>query len=105
MISRSLILMLCGSLMMVAACTTQATISGREITDEVLEKPSDMALYNGCFWKDRLWEEDWSIKKSRQHTLKQVRVRISPWQPLAAIGTLGLWVPFYVEWELNGDML
>lgn len=84
-------------------CTTQATVSGREISDVVLEHPSGVALYNGCFWCDRLWECNWSIKKSRRHTLKQTRMRLSPWQPLAAVCTLGVWVPMYIEWELNGD--
>ena len=88
---------------MFAGCTTQATVSGREISDVVLEQPRGAALYNGCFWKDRFWECDWSIKKSRRHTLKQTCVRLSPWQPLAAVCTLGIWVPMYIEWELNGD--
>lgn len=105
MITKFLKMSFVASLLLLTACTTQATISGREVSDVVLEHPSGMTLYNGCFWNDRLWEEEWAIKKDRRHTLKQVRVRISPWQPLMAIGTLGFWVPFYLEWDLNGDML
>ena len=86
-----------------SGCTTQATVSAREMSDVVLDKPYGEALYNGCFWNDRLWEDNWAIKKDRRHTLKLVRVRLSPWQSFAAVCTMGIWVPMYIEWELNGD--
>ena len=50
-----------------------------------------------------MWEEEWNEKKSRRNTLKIARVRITPWQSLVAVASLGWWVPMYLEWELNGD--
>lgn len=85
------------------ACSTQATLSGREDSTVVQTNAYDHARYDGCFWNDRLWEGDWDEKKSRRNTLKLARVRIKPWQSLAAVASLGLWVPVYLEWELNGD--
>lgn len=85
------------------ACTTQATVSGYEDTTVVVEDASGQVRYDGCFWIDRLWEGDWMEKKSRRHTLKLARARLAPWQPVAAVATLGWWVPVYLEWELNGD--
>ena len=85
-------------------CSTQATVSGYEDTSG---QPPAVAYaqerYDGCFWRDRLWEGDWNEKKDRRHTLKLVRARIAPWQSVAAVVTLGVWVPMYMEWELNGD--
>jgi hypothetical protein len=86
-----------------SACSTQATISARENTTVVLTNSYNEAQYDGCFWIDRLWEEDWNQKKSRRNTLKLTRVRITPWQSFAAVASLGWWVPMYLEWELNGD--
>ena len=85
------------------ACSTQATISGRENSTIVLTNSYNHARYDGCFWIDRMWEEEWNEKKSRRNTLKIARVRITPWQSLVAVASLGWWVPMYLEWELNGD--
>lgn len=85
------------------ACSTQATVSGYEDSTVVLTNSYSQVRYDGCFWNDRLWEDDWTEKKSIRHTLKLVRVRIVPWQSLAAVATLGVWVPVYLEWEINGD--
>lgn len=93
----------CGIAWFCYACSTQATISGREDSTVVLENGGGQERYDGCFWIDRLWEEDWDEKKDRRHTLRLVRVRIKPWQSLVAVASLGWWVPMYVEWELNGD--
>jgi len=86
-----------------SACSTQATVSGREDSAAVLTNACGQVRYDGCFWNDRLWEPQWNEKKSRRQTLKLMRVRMTPWQSLAAVGTLGWWVPMYLEWELNGD--
>ena len=84
-----------------AGCSTVVPVSGREINDSTLcSRGSDR--YDGCFWNDRLWEEDWLTKKDTERTLKIVRTRIKPWQSIAAVFTIGIWVPVYVEWELNG---
>lgn len=85
------------------ACSTQATISGYENSTIALTNSYNHAQYDGCFWVDRFWEEDWNEKKSRRNTLKIARVRITPWQSLVAVASLGWWVPMYLEWELNGD--
>ena len=85
------------------ACSTQATISGRENSTIALTNSYNHAQYDGCFWIDRMWEEEWNEKKSRRNTLKIARVRITPWQSLVAVASLGWWVPMYLEWELNGD--
>lgn len=103
LVARCIVAVVVISSMTLAGCTTQATISGKEISNVVIEQASGEALYSGCFWCDRLWEEEWSIKKSRRNTLKEVRVRIAPWQSLVSVCSLGFWVPMYVEWELNGD--
>jgi len=82
-------------------CSTVVPVSGHEIGDSALcSIGSDR--YDGCFWNDRLWEEDWLTKKDTERTLKIVRTRIKPWQSIAAVFTFGIWVPVYVEWELNG---
>lgn len=85
------------------ACSMQATISGRECETLVLTNACDHVRYDGCFWKNDLWEDDWNEKKSRRNTLKYARVKIYPWQSIMAVATLGVWVPVYIEWELNGD--
>ena len=85
------------------ACSTQATVSGHEDTTIVQTNSYNQVRYDGCFWIDRFWEDDWNEKKSRRNTLKLVRVRVEPWQSLAAVASLGWWVPMYIEWELNGD--
>ena len=71
------------------ACSTQATISGYEDSTVVLTNSYSQVRYDGCFWVDRLWEGDWNEKKSRRNTLKLVRVRIKPWQSLAAVAFWG----------------
>ena len=84
-----------------AGCSTVVTVSGYEDSESSLcARGSDR--YDGCFWNDRLWEDDWLTKKDPDRTLKIVRTRIKPWQPIAAVFSFGLWVPVYVEWELNG---
>jgi len=93
----------CAIAWLLYACSTQATISGREDTTTVLTNSYNQVRYDGCFWIDRFWEDDWQEKKDRRNTLKLVRVRMKPWQSLAAVASLGWWVPMYLEWELNGD--
>lgn len=93
----------CAIAWLLYACSTQATISGREDTTIVLTNSYNQVRYDGCFWNDRLWEDDWEEKKDRRNSLKLVRVRIKPWQSLAAVASFGWWVPMYLEWELNGD--
>ena len=93
----------CGVVWFCYACSTQATVSGVEKSEIVLTNAYSQVRYDGCFWKDRLWEGTWNEKRDRRHTLKLVRVRMKPWQSLAAVATLGWWVPMYLEWELNGD--
>jgi len=92
-----------GLVLGVGGCASQVAVSGRECSDVVVEGAYERVLYDGCFWKNDLWEDDWKTKKSRRHTLRIVRVKIYPWQSLAAVLTLGLWVPTYIDWELNGD--
>lgn len=84
-------------------CATKAVVSGHETDSVVREGARGADRYDGCFWNDRLWEDDWLTKKDTERTLKIVRVRLVPWQSLASVVTLGVWVPMYVEWELNGD--
>lgn len=85
------------------ACASHVAISGREESSVVLTNSYQSVRYDGCFWKNDLWEESWQDKKSRRQTLKIVRMKIYPWQVLASAATLGVWVPIYVDWELNGD--
>lgn len=86
-----------------AGCSTVIPVSGYEDSvSSSCARGSDR--YDGCFWNDRLWEEDWLTKKDTDRTLKIVRTRIKPWQPIVAVFSLGLWVPVYVEWELNGGV-
>ena len=93
----------CGVAWFCHACSTQTTVSGLEISDNVMTNAYDQVRYDGCFWKNDLWEDDWNEKKSRRNTLKYARVKIYPWQSFMAVATLGAWVPVYIEWELNGD--
>lgn len=85
------------------SCASNVAISGREESREVVTNSYASVRYDGCFWKNDLWEDDWHDKKDRRRTLKSVRVKIYPWQSVVAVGTLGLWVPVYLEWEVNGD--
>ncbi|MBQ6141560.1 MAG: hypothetical protein IJI54_09765 [Kiritimatiellae bacterium] len=84
-------------------CASHVAISGREDSTVVLTNAYASVRYDGCFWKNDLWEPDWNSKKSRRHTLKIVRVKIYPWQAVMSVMTLGVWVPMYIDWELNGD--
>jgi hypothetical protein len=85
------------------ACASNVAISGREEAKEALTNSFVSVRYDGCFWKNDLWEANWSNKKDRRRTLKMVRVKVYPWQSIAAVATLGWWVPVYLDWELNGD--
>lgn len=84
-------------------CTTMAPVSGYETDAVACGQKGGSDRYDGCFWNDRLWEENWLTKKSTNQTLKVVRCRLAAWQSIAAVATFGVWVPMYVEWELNGD--
>lgn len=85
-------------------CASNVAISGREESNEIVTTNSYSSVrYDGCFWKNDLWESDWNNKKDRRRTLKIVRVKVCPWQSVMAVATLGWWVPLYLDWELNGD--
>lgn len=99
---------LLGALVLVVAiecggCASNVAISGREESNESVTNSYSSVRYDGCFWKNDLWESDWNNKKDRRRTLKSVRVKVCPWQSVMAVATLGLWVPLYLDWELNGD--
>lgn len=84
-------------------CASNVAISGREESNEIVTNSYSSVRYDGCFWKNDLWESDWNNKKDRRRTLKIVRVKVCPWQSVMAVATLGWWVPLYLDWELNGD--
>ena len=41
------------------SCSTQATVSGLEISDNVVTNAYDQVRFDGCFWKNDLWEFEW----------------------------------------------
>ena len=45
----------CGVAWFCYACSTQATVSGLEISDNVMTNAYDQVRYDGCFWKNDLW--------------------------------------------------
>ena len=83
-------------------CSTVVPVSGYEDGNVTTTCARGSDRYDGCFWNNRLWEDDWLTKKDTERTLKTVRTRIMPWQPVVAVFSFGLWVPVYVEWEMNG---
>ncbi len=97
------ILVVFGIVFGLGGCASQMAVSGREDSAVVLTNAYSSVRYDGCFWKNDLWESKWNSKKSRRHTLKIVRVKIYPWQAVMSVMTLGVWVPMYLDWELNGD--
>ena len=88
---------------MSGGCASNVAISGREESHEIVTNSYSSVRYDGCFWKNDFWEDDWNSKKDRRRTLKMARVRVYPWQSVMAVVSLGSWVPMYLDWELNGD--
>lgn len=99
----SVVVAIVAGVLTTGGCVSEVEVSGHEGDASGCVGARGGDRYDGCFWNDRLWEDNWLAKKDTMRTLKIARVRIAPWQSIIAVATLGMWVPTYVEWELNGD--
>ncbi|MCQ2403147.1 MAG: hypothetical protein MJ202_05425 [Lentisphaeria bacterium] len=60
--------------------------------------------YDGCCWKETLWEKSNTIfPENKRHTLAAVRYRTNYFYALGTVLTFGLWAPVDIEWEENDD--
>ena len=84
----------------VCGCQSSVRVSGRAVRP--YEYPP--MRYDGCLWKQNLWEKNNMITvEDKHHTVAAVRCRTNYWYALATVLTLGLWVPVDIEWEENND--
>lgn len=57
------ILVVFGIVFGLGGCASQMAVSGREDSAVVLTNAYSSVRYDGCFWKNDLWESKWNSKK------------------------------------------
>lgn len=63
--------------------------------------PMTNTVYHGCGYTEGPWGEPWNAGGDRRHSLYSVRMKYNVWYAVAAVCSLGLYMPMDMEWRYD----